>query len=174
MSANALPELNPRSDTNKIFDDTHAAFSLLQEYNTAYNTYLVCVESTRALNVSSNTIAYHPEKCTSATFQQQGEKLLAAFNTLNEDIQTYSQKTKHPDGTVLASAPFGKANIETKQQYQDMVKLRNELDLKLRELYNMPDSRTRATQLEGDTATYAMICWTVLATSLLYYLFVKL
>jgi len=66
------------------------------------------------------------------------------------------------------------ANIET--NYQRMLKLRNELDLKLQSLLNKTDNNNIQYQnkLQLDSTVYTTVLWTVLATSILYYVFIKI
>ena len=57
--------------------------------------------------------------------------------------------------------------------YNQMLSLRNELDTKLQELYEMNGSIPVIYQQDADSAVYATILWTILASSLLYYFFTK-
>ena len=76
---------------------------------------------------------------------------------------------------TLASNPL--AN----EQYADVIansekirKLRNELDLKLKDLNQTPDSRFQEYQDNYNYELLMNITWSILATSIIYYVFIKL
>ena len=58
--------------------------------------------------------------------------------------------------------------------YNKVVNLRSRLDLKLQELYNTQNSIPTLNQSQHDSTVYSGILWTVLATTLIYYVFMKL
>lgn len=62
-------------------------------------------------------------------------------------------------------------NDDTLSQYRENKKKRTELDLKMQELYEFGENDR---QIMFDNSVYTTLAWTVLATSVLYYLFVKL
>jgi hypothetical protein len=62
---------------------------------------------------------------------------------------------------------------EIKTKYQTVINKRKQLDIKMQELYK---TRTGGNdnQLQTDSAVYGTLLWTVLATTLLYYVFIKM
>lgn len=62
----------------------------------------------------------------------------------------------------------------TKATHATILKLRNELDLKMKEINRSEDSVYSMYKAKYDSTMYSSIIWTILATSLLYYIFVKL
>jgi hypothetical protein len=58
--------------------------------------------------------------------------------------------------------------------YSGVVNQRTSLDAKLQELYGAPGSINDIYSQQYDTTMYMSIVWTVLATSLLYFVFIKL
>lgn len=60
---------------------------------------------------------------------------------------------------------------EIPDKHKAIKALRNELDNKMRELYN---PELEDTHIMHDSNVYMTLAWTVLATSVLYYLFIKL
>ena len=60
---------------------------------------------------------------------------------------------------------------EIPEKHKAIKALRNELDNKMRELYN---PELEDTHIMRDSNVYMTLAWTVLATSVLYYLFIKL
>jgi hypothetical protein len=71
---------------------------------------------------------------------------------------------------ALASSDFSDHPDKVKQ-YREMKRTRRGLDRKMRELY---ENEYTDNQLLYDNSVYVNLAWTVLATSVLYYLFVKL
>ena len=80
--------------------------------------------------------------------------------------------------TILASTvdqemkQNGDAKIDNK--FNEIQKLRSELDEKMRELYYTETSILSDSKMEFDTAIYSGILWTILATCTVYYIFIKL
>ena len=60
------------------------------------------------------------------------------------------------------------------QQQQQNVKLRADLDLKLGEIFEYNDSKIVKSKLNLDATVYTGVLWSILATSLAYFVFVKL
>lgn len=69
---------------------------------------------------------------------------------------------------------FNKGHQALLNQYSKNLNLRNELDLKMKEILKTDDSFVNQSKLHYDSTMYASIGWTILATSLLYYVFRKL
>jgi len=69
---------------------------------------------------------------------------------------------------------FNKGHQELLNKYSNNLNLRNELDLKMKEILKTDDSFVNQSKLHYDSTMYASIGWTILATSLLYYVFRKL
>jgi len=58
--------------------------------------------------------------------------------------------------------------------HKSILKLRNELDVKMREINRTEDSVYSMYKANYDSTMYTSILWSVLASSLVYYIFVKL
>lgn len=63
--------------------------------------------------------------------------------------------------------------IDLKTRYEELKNLRRKLDLKAQELYNNRNYGND-TQALTDSAIYGTLLWTILATSLVYYVFIKM
>lgn len=87
--------------------------------------------------------------------------VLTEINTVNEIIQAIA--TQNPNNYS-----------EIVNTYKKNLHLRNELDLKLKEIYEEDGTTQRNLKIDYDSTVYASIAWSVLATSLIYYVFVKL
>jgi hypothetical protein len=85
---------------------------------------------------------------------------LSTYTMFETDISDLS-------GALNRSSDF--KNIQSK--YESVKDLRNELDNKMREIYNPEDQDSYILHTQS---VYMTLSWTILATSVLYYLFVKL
>ena len=91
-----------------------------------------------------------------ADYELHLSNLKIAFNNIKEQI----------GDTVDISTILSK--------YKDMIQKRNELDLKIMELNKEDNSRFVSYKSQYDSTIYSSILVTVLATSLVYYIFIKL
>ena len=153
---------------DQIYVDASNVYSSLQNYNTAYTKYLKCVEGQPKLdpntgeiirNATTRQFVYSTANCSKPDPGQ----LLQQIESLQSSIVTIIRNSSSVDGSM---------NMTT-QSYNDVIKLRNELDLKLQELYNTNQSIPQMYQRDADSMTYMVVIWTILASSLLYYLVTK-
>lgn len=94
-----------------------------------------------------------------------------AVSGYNQDISQFTKFKQ--DITDLSGALHnrGHFNHDIQTKYKNVNDLRSELDNKMRDIYN-PEEQD-AYRLH-DQSIYMTLSWTILATSVLYYLFVKL
>jgi hypothetical protein len=153
---------------DQMYIDASNVYSSLQNYNSAYTKYLKCVEgqperdeTTGAIKTNPNTsqYVYNTANCTKPDPTQ----LLQQIEDLQHSIVSIISSSTSTDGSM---------NI-TSQNYNDVLNLRHELDTKLQELYNTNKSIPQMYQRDADSMTYMVILWTILASSLLYYLVTK-
>ena len=157
------------SDQDKIYSQTSQVYTSLQNYNSAYTSYLMCVEKQPVIDPntghilrdsSSNKFVYSSTNCSKPDSTQ----LLQQIDELQTSISTMVGQTP---------ANTDSSMNHTAQNYNQMLSLRNELDTKLQELYEMNGSIPVIYRQDADSAVYATILWTILASSLLYYFFTK-
>lgn len=154
---------------DQIYIDTSKVYSSLQNYNSAYTSYLTCVEKNPAIDSntgaiqrdpSSNKFVYSSANCSKPDpkqLLQQIEQLQASITKIISENPTATDSSMN----------------HTTQNYNTMLALRNELDTKLLELYQTDFSIPVIYQQDADSAVYATILWTILASCLLYYLVTK-
>ena len=166
---NQPPTTTP-SPQDQIYIDVSNVYSSLQSYNTAYTQYLICTENQPVTDPhtgeilrdpSSNKFVYSSAHCT----KPDPQTLLAQIGELQSSIATIV--SENPHHTIDGSMNY------TAQNYNTLLTLRNELDNKLQELYSLNGSIPMLYQEERDSAVYATILWTILASCLLYYLLTK-
>lgn len=98
------------------------------------------------------------------------------YTKLVGDAGTYSTLDEFKQDLVdisnaLISTDFSDYHPDQMSKYKSMKQKRKDLDNKMRELYA---NEYTDNQLMYDSSVYVNLAWTVLATSVLYYLFVKL
>jgi hypothetical protein len=90
------------------------------------------------------------------------------------DSNQYGESSKFGQDITDIQASMGNSahfQNDISTTHKDVKELRNKLDNQMREIYN-PDQQDPNILL--DQSVYVTLVWTVLATSVLYYLFVKL
>jgi hypothetical protein len=90
-------------------------------------------------------------------------QLLSDFSTILSSLSTQDIQNKYPQqyGEIME---MSKTNME----------LRNELEKKIHQLYGGNESRYGNSKLYLDSAVYSSVLWTILATTLLFYIFRKM
>ena len=130
----------------------------LNIFNQNYSMYVACNEKNGA-NVTENSCASYTKA-----------NLLADKNNVNTAIGNVN--------TALIALNEGKSIGEYDASHnvigtthKDIMKLRSELDLKLKEIYATEDSIAHQHKQMFDGTAYTSLVWTVLATSTLFYVF---
>lgn len=130
----------------------------LNAFNQQYQRYIHCNNP----NVNSDCTGYQPTP--------------ASLNTLVTEIdQTINNiKTNNNNTSNLAPAAYQITDNQINDDYQTVLQLRKELDMKVKQLYNSDKHRIPDYEYEYDSSVYSGILMTTLATSILYYVFTKL
>lgn len=165
-----------------IFDLEKKLFNSLNNFNNKYSQFLRCsnsiTDSERDANIN-NILKDNNVNCNAASRLLTSDDIRIAYNEINNNITIYNtafEKLK----TIF---PINQLNSETNNirdidglvnKYQDVIKLRNSLDLKMMEINKTKDSKFMYSKGQNDSTVYTNILLTVLATSLIYYIFVKL
>ena len=170
----------PGTDTtlNAVIASQNTLKPLYANFNRAYSKYLICEDAnptnTFACVNGTNTTAgstYTPtlQYETDALYQQLGGttgSTAAILNANNIELQNIITLNSAL-GVVGTPAQFDAS-------YNSIKLKRAQLDQKLQELYNVDNSIPQLYQSQLDSTVYSGILWTVLATTLLYYVFIKL
>lgn len=106
---------------------------------------------------------------------------LDTYKQVTQDIDTYNNllkanKAYYPDPEKDNNNKFISLSrmdpIILKKNHEEIVNLRNELDIKLFELNNVQNSAAGESKMQMDSSIYVTILWTTLATSIIYFMFV--
>ena len=98
-------------------------------------------------------------------------KLVRDAGGFNGNIAVFAQDLTDISAAINVHSGFKTDHPDNINKDKTMKNKRKELDRKMRELYDQSDSDVN---LLLDNSVYVNLAWTVLATSVLYYLFVKL
>lgn len=156
-----------------IFESEKIVFTNLQSYNLAYTNYAMCKSEDATLVQRANSLAicnpgmtnYVPLEGKAQVVNDSLERLRVALDVYNNNPdKTYKKTTIQYDASLA----------ELKNNYKTLLNSRSNLDLQIQDLYNGKNSVSSMNKLEMDAAIYANILWTILATSLIYFIFIKL
>jgi hypothetical protein len=103
-----------------------------------------------------------------------GVNLATDLSYINVLLTTSNQYVKDISDNYAKQIPEGKNYDDIIKMYNNNVRLRKNLDQKMSELYNGDQTIAMYQKKSLDSVVYANILWTVLATSLIYYVFVKI
>ena len=153
--------LNKDESYSKLTNNASEIYSKLQDYNQAYTKYVLCLEQhptydatmTRIERDASSNYMYNSSQCV----QPDATQLMNRIQQLQQEMNRMVMTTPGPD-----------SDVPTK--YNEVLKMRKEMDLKLRELYKLNTSVPVMYQQETDSTLYATLLWATLATCLVYYI----
>lgn len=148
---------------DKIFEDSAKIYSRLKTYDDAYVNYLTCLEENpvyenkeikKIQRDSSSNYVYNGLNCT----PPDSSLLIQDIKNLQKDIKKITNVKDTSYNEII-------------QKHKDLIQLRNKMDLKLQELYNVKGSIPLEVQKETDATLYATIVWTILASCIVYLIF---
>jgi hypothetical protein len=103
--------------------------------------------------------------------------LQAAYMSLSmsmKDMDTAIKTQIHTDPDAETNQEFQKNAAEIPTDYESIVRFRNNLDRQLQLLYLQMEKSTNTSESDLISAKYMNTLWIILATCLLYYIFVEL
>ena len=123
----------------------------------------------------AGNLAYKPidigDGLTQYTYGNIYTKLVKDAAGFNGNVAVFAQDLTDISAAINVHSGFKTDHPDNINKYKTMKNKRKELDWKMRELYDESNSDVN---LLFDNSVYVNLAWTVLATSVLYYLFVKL
>jgi hypothetical protein len=122
-------------------------YDSLTTYNTAHEKYLQCLNSDN-VDCSQNYLNLNN------SYQDLSNNLSKLYLTLNS-----IPREKH---------------VDIKKMFDENNVLRSELETKLQDLYGMKNMTANDSNINTNSSISANLVWTVLATTFLYYIIVKL
>lgn len=157
---------------NTIFEKEQVVFSTLKDYNTAYTNYVMCHAKDTDLVAKANRLGICNGEASVSVLSQKAAATQSSLNELNSALNIYNSNTdkKYRKTHVEYDASLA----ELTMNYGTLLDTRAGLDLQIQDLYNGTNSVSSMNRLETDATIYANILWTILATSLIYFIFIKL
>lgn len=162
MSKSLVVKDNSQYD-NQVFVNSAKIYSKLRTYDDAYTNYLTCLENhPKYSDQETNTI--QRDVCSNYMY--------TGLDCVPPDSSSLIRDIKILQNNVMKMSNASDTSYnEIVQKHQDVVKLRNQLDMKLQQLYNLNGSLPMEIQQQTDTTLYATLMWTILATCLVYLIF---
>lgn len=155
------------------FDSLYTAYS---SYDASYNDLQKCIQG-----IKTNYPTSTPEQISTyyASYRCPGSNLTPNnYNTrLLEQAQTIESRTSSYMQTMMRNEDkndFDRKLAILDASYNNVLYKRTELDEKMNELLAGPNSISREKMNISDASVITTLLWTVMATSLLYIVFVKL
>ena len=143
----------------------------LADFDIKYAKYIYCNDTTKT----------DAEKASCTTTDKDSATLTAAYNKLISGGENGANLTNL--NTLISGmnsddkktqAQFDASYNATINQYNSILTQRRILDDKMRVLYNVDNKTSTDSKLYSDATVYSGIVWTVLASSIVYYMFSKL
>lgn len=155
-------------DLSYLFIKEQDVFTKLQDYNTAYLAYDV------SCNLSiTDTATRTTNKCgtTKTSLEGKGETLQRAYNEYKNLLTNYNTNNCL---NIKTNDQYDASLNALMNNYKNLSNLRSQQDMKLMELYKNTNSMSHETGLNMDSSVYVNVLWTVLATSIILLIFLKL
>jgi chromosome segregation ATPase len=144
----------------------------LKEFNEAYYAYRKCLHDTPT--ISSSRCATELTNLTSK--KDAVITVVNAFNVASAAMKAKmaSTSTSTDNGKRITQAEFEKRHEDIKTTAQTVSELRSELDMKMANLLDKSKGPFPEAKNKYNAENYVTIGWSILATSVLYYVFVEM
>jgi hypothetical protein len=155
---------NPKSTASlnyEGFEQSPNAFDEIMDFNTKYARYIQCNDTT--IN-PGNVLKCTDDQSSMAGVNAAYEKLVGSTSNLQKSLEAPTK----------SKVDYLSTHNSILNNHQDLLKLRADLDLKMKELYDIRNRSKTDNQMKYDSTMYSGILWTVIASSLVYYGFTKL
>lgn len=160
--------MDPKSLVNpsNIFSMNADVMKKMKTYEEQYERYMRCQDPKKVNNVAPSCDFNGIDSY--SNLEQAYSDLLASFKTVSYVLPNQSK--------INATTPkdSDKNYKNAIENHGDIVSMRAALDKRLQNLYNEANGGPESAQQMLNSAIYANTLWTILATCLLYYIFVEL
>lgn len=170
-------------NSSDLFNLEREVVTALNDFSEKYIDYQKCLQTKRYNVEQKLSVADCSTKL--STVMTAKETLIGKINTLNTAIGDMGKKTAStltPYGAGATDGPgkkiteteFQKRHAAIKQISENIRNVRSDLDAKMAQLLDKNNGPLPEAQTKHNFENYATIGWSVLATSILYYTFVKM
>jgi hypothetical protein len=154
-------------DPANIFLLNNDILNNLNKYETKYSRFLRCQDTKFAKDVDDPSC--DPYGLDSyASLEKSYSNLVTSIKNVADQMPKQSNKD------AVSPQDYVKSKGDITKTHSDIINLRKQLDDKLQNLYNEYDKNPESSEVQLNSAIYANTLWTILATCLLYYIFVEL
>lgn len=156
------------TDPSNIFQLQNAISDNLNQFETTYSRYMRCQDPNVYQQVQPGCDVDGQDSFTS---------LQAAYMSLSmsmKDMDTAIKTQINTDPNAETNQEFQQNAAEIPTDYESIVQFRNNLDRQLQLLYLQMEKSTNTSESDLISAKYMNTLWIILATCLLYYIFVEL
>jgi hypothetical protein len=144
----------------------------LNEFNAKYARYVACSDNILNANNKLNCTDIELNK---QTVTDAYDRIVASTNGAAVSGSLYAVKNSISNTNEFVTNDVADATFnDISAKHKNIMKLRGELDEKLKELYVTEDSLAYEQKRMFDGTVYTSLIWTVLATTTLFYVFKKL
>jgi hypothetical protein len=173
-----------------IFQLEETVVQKLNNFNSKYVEYLRCNpnidDSVRTINQSRTSVISINDKLNNPPYTNKAgcptsnvadeSTVTTSYNEVESAIAALDAATTYIKTTSggVSREVYDMSYNSMLSNHKSILKLRNELDVKMREINRTEDSVYSMYKANYDSTMYTSILWSVLASSLVYYIFVKL
>jgi len=163
----SMPIIEGLTDPNasSISTDSNLEKTLINQLNTfnqQYQRYIHC-----------NDI-YNNKDCKTDGSEPTVGSLNSLIGEINGTINNISKNNYNIGGNVISPTTYQNTYNNINSNYENVLQLRKELDMKVNKLYNPDNSVISDYKNQFDSTIYSGILISALATSILYYVFTEL
>jgi len=152
------------TDPKNVFQMDNVISDKLNNFQTRYARYMQCQNPKFAASVSN------PPCNTNTT--DSFENVEAAYDTLITAIQNVSGSFVKQTYSGTSNEQYDASYAEILANYENVVALRKKLDAQYQELENEKSAGTDTSIAKFESAVYVNTLWIILATILIYFIFV--
>ena len=153
-------------DPSNVFLYNNDVLNNLNAYETKYSRYVRCQNDALAKNVNPKCDPYGSDSY--ASLEQSYSNLMNSINVETNVILNQSTKD------AVSPEVYISKEEDIVNTHKSILALRAKLDAKLQKLYSEHDIDPESAQAQLNSAIYANTLWIILATCLIYYIFVEM
>jgi Fe-S-cluster containining protein len=137
-------------------------------------TFLDDVYLINRCNVYNRTIqGDKPDICKTHSESISNNKCITSNKTICQRVKDLKNMTSNYLSFIRHGNPHNTLSPSTREKYNEVLRLRNQLNEKINEIYSQ-DSKFGNSKLYLDSTVYTSVLWTILATTILFYIFKKM
>ena len=164
-NANIIAKNDPTLSKNKIFFLENKVMNNINDFNVKYSRYTRCNDNTKVRD------AVNDPPC---------NDLIDTYSNLDDSYKSVISSINDLKGSIVGPAKTDPSKYDV--SYNDIItkyegvngilKMRSDLDTKLQRLYDERNGGSESSIAQLEATRYAGMLWTILATIMLYFIFI--